>query len=95
MPDGTALDGGRTSALFASLDAQHPTVEWQREYSLMLGLERLLSQEQPHLADGTELESGPGEITSLPPGHDAWVVGGEPVVAIDWQGASVWAARPA
>jgi hypothetical protein len=28
-----------------------------------------------------------------PPGHDAWVVGDEPVVAIDWQGASVWAAR--
>ena len=34
---------------------------------------------------------GPGEIMSLPPGHDAWVVGDEPVVAIDWQGASVWA----
>jgi hypothetical protein len=29
----------------------------------------------------------------LPPGHDAWVVGDEPVVAIDWQGASVWARR--
>jgi hypothetical protein len=31
------------------------------------------------------LDAGPGEITSLPPGHDAWVVGDEPVVAIDWQ----------
>ncbi|HWH29393.1 MAG TPA: cupin domain-containing protein [Mycobacteriales bacterium] len=45
------------------------------------------------MADGTEFEAGPGEITSLPPGHDAWVVGDEPVVAIDWQGASVWATR--
>jgi hypothetical protein len=45
------------------------------------------------LHDGTELESGAGEVTSLPPGHDAWVVGDEAVVAIDWQGASVWA-RP-
>jgi len=45
------------------------------------------------MADGTELEVGPGEVTSLPPGHDAWVVGEEPAVAIDWQGASVWAAR--
>jgi hypothetical protein len=45
------------------------------------------------MADGTELDAGPGEITSLPPGHDAWVVGEESVVAIDWQGASVWAAR--
>ena len=47
------------------------------------------------MADGTEFESGPGEITSLPPGHDAWVVGDEPVVAIDWQGASVWAREQA
>jgi hypothetical protein len=45
------------------------------------------------MADGAEVEAGPGEIASLPPGHDAWVVGDEPVVAIDWQGASVWA-RP-
>ena len=45
------------------------------------------------MADGTEIDSVPGEITSLPPGHDAWVVGDEPVVAIDWQGASVWAVR--
>jgi hypothetical protein len=27
----------------------------------------------------------------LPPGHDAWVVGDEPVVVIDWGGAHVWA----
>lgn len=43
------------------------------------------------MADGTELETGPGDVTSLPPGHDAWVIGDEAVVAIDWQGASVWA----
>src|SRR3989440_2381497 len=34
-----------------------PSVEWRREYSLMLGLERLLSQEEPHLADGTVLST--------------------------------------
>jgi hypothetical protein len=45
------------------------------------------------MADGTEVDSGPGDVTSLPPGHDAWVVGDEPVVAIDWHGASVWARR--
>jgi quercetin dioxygenase-like cupin family protein len=46
------------------------------------------------MSDGKELEAATGEVTSLPPGHDARVVGEEPVVAIDWQGASVWA-RPA
>jgi len=41
--------------------------------------------------DGTEFVAGPGEITSLPSGHDAWVVGDEPVVVIDWYGASNYA----
>jgi hypothetical protein len=41
--------------------------------------------------DGTELIAGPGDITSLPSGHDAWVVGDEPVVVIDWYGASTYA----
>ena len=44
--------------------------------------------------DGTELVAGPGDITSLPSGHDAWVVGDEPVVVVDWYGASSYA-RPA
>jgi hypothetical protein len=41
--------------------------------------------------DGTELVAGPGDITSLPSGHDAWVVGNEPVVVVDWYGASRYA----
>jgi hypothetical protein len=44
--------------------------------------------------DGTELVAGPGDVTSLPSGHDAWVVGDEPVVVVDWYGASNYA-RPA
>jgi hypothetical protein len=41
--------------------------------------------------DGTELLAGPGGITVLPSGHDAWVVGDQPVVTIDWYGASNYA----
>jgi hypothetical protein len=33
--------------------------------------------------DGTECEFGPGDVAELPAGHDAWVVGDEPVVMID------------
>jgi mannose-6-phosphate isomerase-like protein (cupin superfamily) len=40
------------------------------------------------MRDGSEFEVGPGEVTALPSGHDAWVVGDEPVVLIDWAGAS-------
>ncbi len=41
--------------------------------------------------DGTEFVAGPGDVTSLPSGHDAWVVGDEPVVVVDWFGASNYA----
>jgi hypothetical protein len=36
------------------------------------------------MADDTELELGPGDVKVLPPGHDAWVIGDETAVAIDW-----------
>jgi mannose-6-phosphate isomerase-like protein (cupin superfamily) len=38
------------------------------------------------MADGTEMDLKPGSVTLIPPGHDGWVVGTEPVVAIDFQG---------
>ena len=43
------------------------------------------------MADGTELTARPGDVTALPQGHDAWVVGDEPVVLVDWYGASNYA----
>jgi hypothetical protein len=36
--------------------------------------------------DGTELECRPGDLSLLPSGHDAWVVGTEPVIIVDFQG---------
>jgi hypothetical protein len=36
--------------------------------------------------DGSEADFGPGDVSLLPPGHDAWVVGDEPVVVIDISG---------
>src|ERR1700757_3370889 len=43
--------------------------------------------------DGSEDEFGPGEVSLLPPGHDAWVVGDEPVVVIDISGMVDYAKR--
>ena len=43
--------------------------------------------------DGTEFECRSGDVSMLPSGHDAWVVGNEPVVAIDWAGATHYAER--
>lgn len=36
--------------------------------------------------DGTEYECHPGSLSLLPSGHDAWVVGDEPAVVVDFQG---------
>ena len=41
--------------------------------------------------DGTEHDCKPGDISYLPPGHDAWVVGNEPVVVVDFQGMANYA----
>jgi hypothetical protein len=36
------------------------------------------------LKDGTEFEAKAGDVYSVPPGHDAWVVGDEPAVGIEF-----------
>lgn len=36
--------------------------------------------------DGESADFGPGDVMVCPPGHDAWVVGDEPCVIVDWNG---------
>ena len=43
------------------------------------------------MADGSEGECGPGDVVSIAPDHDAWVVGDEPCVAVDFGGYSAYA----
>src|SRR5437660_7460130 len=62
LEDALAPGGARRRALDAALaemdaGAKQPSIEWRRKYSLLLGLERLLSEEDPHLADGTVLSA--------------------------------------
>jgi hypothetical protein len=39
-------------------------------------------------ADGGHAEVGPGTAYAIEPGHDAWVVGDEPVVAFEFDPAA-------
>jgi hypothetical protein len=41
--------------------------------------------------DGTEVEGGPGDTAIIPTGHNAWIVGDEPCVMIDFTGAKDYA----
>ncbi|HEX5145601.1 MAG TPA: DEAD/DEAH box helicase family protein [Conexibacter sp.] len=66
--DALAPGSARRRALDAALaelddGLRAPSVQWRREYSLLLGLERLLSEEEPRLADGTLLN--PHQVDAL------------------------------
>jgi ribonuclease E len=62
LEDALAPGSARRRALDAALaeinaDAKQPSIEWRRKFSLLLGLERLLSEDEPHLVDGTVLSA--------------------------------------
>jgi mannose-6-phosphate isomerase-like protein (cupin superfamily) len=69
-------------------------------------LAKTLSCEAPHfqyhvsgilrvaMDDGREFDCRPGDVSLLPAGHDAWVVGSEPVVLVDFQGMLTFAKPP-
>jgi hypothetical protein len=54
-----------------------PGWRWSDDVKPLAGTE---SCEAPHF-----------QVTALPSGHDAWVVGDQPVVVVDWWGASDYA----
>ena len=43
------------------------------------------------LDDGSETDVTAGEAYHIPSGHDGWVVGDEPAVAVEFQGAASYA----
>jgi superfamily II DNA or RNA helicase len=64
LAPGTPRAQALTDAL-AEIEAGEklPSTRWRRRWSLLLGLERLLSEEEPHLADGTTLN--PHQVDAL------------------------------
>jgi len=44
--------------------------------------------------DGSTLDITPGDVFQIPPGHDAWVVGDDPCMLLDWGGKVREYARP-
>jgi ribonuclease E len=67
-PEALAPGTARRRALDAALaeldaGAENPSIEWRRDFSLLLGLERLLADEPPKLLDGAELN--PHQVDAL------------------------------
>jgi hypothetical protein len=75
LEEALAPGSARRRALDAALAEiedghNHPSVQWRRSFSLLLGLERLLSEEEPHLADGAilsahQVDALSGTLTAL------------------------------
>jgi uncharacterized cupin superfamily protein len=72
-----------------------PGWKWSQHVKPLVGAESCEKQQLGyvlsgilHVAmdNGTEADIRAGEVGFLPPGHDAWVVGDEPVVLVDFQG---------
>ena len=80
-----------------------PGWKWSESLKNMVGTE---SCEAPHfqyhvsgvlrikMNEEMEVDCRAGDISLVPPGHDAWVVGNEPVVIVDFQGMANYA-KPA
>ena len=64
LAEGTARRRGLDAAL-AEIEAgaEYPSIQWRRDFSLLLGLERLLADEPPKLLDGAELN--PHQVDAL------------------------------
>src|SRR4051794_3863762 len=67
-PEALAPGTARRRALDAALKeldegAEHPSIQWRRDFSLLLGLERFLADEPPKLRDGAELN--PHQVDAL------------------------------
>lgn len=44
--------------------------------------------------DGSSGDAGPGDAIDIPPGHDAWVVGNDECVLLDWGPGAASYAKP-
>jgi class 3 adenylate cyclase len=97
-----SLDLIKVGPLTVGRETLHPGWRWSVDVKPIAGTERC---EFHHVGiqvsgrwacedrEGNVVEVGPGEIFDTPPGHDAWVVGDEPCVTLDFQGISDWAMR--
>ncbi len=72
-----------------------PGWRWSKHVGPVVGAERCQTAHMPYVVagrhhvvmdDGSEIDLGPGDAAVIPPGHDAWTIGDEPCVLVDFGG---------
>jgi len=70
-----------------------PGWRWTNDVRPMVGRDRcprlhvgymLAGRLHVEFPDGSTMDTGPGDLVEIPPDHDAWVVGTEAVLLLDW-----------
>jgi hypothetical protein len=93
-PDKTNIEMVRLGGATAARMRLEPGWRWSECIKPIVGGETcqvrhfgLLQSGRMHVVhdDGTEREVGPGQAYTIDPGHDAWVVGDEPVVGYEFE----------
>jgi hypothetical protein len=93
-PDKTKIEVVRMSGATVGRMRLEPGWRWSECVKPVVGGEKcqvrhlgLLQSGSMHVVhdDGTEHEIGPGQAYVIEPGHDAWVVGDEPVVGFEFE----------
>jgi hypothetical protein len=88
--------GGQTAARFTF----EPGWRWSEAIKPVVGTESCQARHVGAIVsgrlhvihtDGSEGDAGPGDAYVIEPGHDAWVVGDEPVVAYEFESADTYA----
>lgn len=73
-----------------------PGWKWSNDVKPIAGTESCLAAHTGYVLagrmhivmdDGAEAEAGPGDAVVISPGHDAWIVGDETCVMLDWSGS--------
>lgn len=78
---------------------QEPGWKWSTHIRPIVGGDRCQSRHvgmvvsgRMHIVtdDGDEFDLGPYDVIDIAPGHDAWVLGDDPVISIEWSGVRGW-----
>ena len=93
-PDKTRVDVVRTDGATVARATFEPGWKWSECIKPVAGTDScqvhhvgIVQSGRIHVVheDGTELDLGPGQAYEIQPGHDAWVVGDEAFVGIEFQ----------
>jgi hypothetical protein len=99
-PPNTRIEVVRLGSHTAARITFQPGWRWSQDVKPVVGTEScqvrhvgMITSGRLHVVheDGSEADAVPGAVYVIEPGHDAWVVGDEPVVGFEFESAEAYA----